>query len=357
MSNKLLITPPNKLNRVNRERYGALDGLRAYAAIGIVMMHVLSNLSVKPTANYLTREIIPFFTDFTLLFMAVSGFSMCCGYYVRMKEGSITPLVFYKKRYARILPFFALLCLLDLAISPSMRSCYETFANLTLCFSLLPSDVEIQVIGVGWFLGVVFLFYMLFPFFVFMLDNRRRAWISFTLALALMLGTVFWYPAITRKCMVYCAPFFISGGLLYLHRTSVCKFGTRHPFWAGTTTLAVTILFLACMDRIPDGSATHLAEIVLFSVWIAYAIGAKDFLLDNKAVRYLSTISMEIYLCHMLAFRVVERLPLSHIIGQAGWLYVVSVLLTLCGAIGFSHVCKFYVLPRVERCLGMRGTA
>lgn len=44
-------------------------------------MHVLANIRVKPSENYLTGELIPFFTDFTLLFMVVSGFSLCCGYY------------------------------------------------------------------------------------------------------------------------------------------------------------------------------------------------------------------------------------------------------------------------------------
>ena len=79
--NKNYITHPQ-----SSERYEALDGLRAYAAIGIVLMHVLSNIGVKPTGNYLTGTLIPWFTDFTLMFMVVSGFilrdlllmAMCC---------------------------------------------------------------------------------------------------------------------------------------------------------------------------------------------------------------------------------------------------------------------------------------
>ena len=83
--NKNCITPPR-----GSERYGALDGLRTYAAIGIVLMHVLSNIGVKPTENYLTGTLIPWFTDFTLMFMVVSGFSLCCGYYDTVKTGPIT---------------------------------------------------------------------------------------------------------------------------------------------------------------------------------------------------------------------------------------------------------------------------
>ena len=186
-NNRVLVlnkfTPPEKAERL--ERYGSLDGLRAYAAIGIVIMHVLANISVKPSENYFTVTLIPWFTDFTLLFMVVSGFSLCCGYYERIKAGLITPNSFYKKRYIRILPFFASLCVLDVIISPSMYSLYEMFADMTLCFGLLP-DVNISVIGVGWFLGVVFVFYMLFPFFVFFIDNRRRGWIVLVASLLLV---------------------------------------------------------------------------------------------------------------------------------------------------------------------------
>ena len=159
--NKNYITPPSS------ERYGALDGLRAYAAIGIVLMHVLSNIGIKPSVNYLTETLIPWFTDFTLMFMVVSGFSLCCGYYERVKTGAITPNAFYKKRYMRILPFFACLCLIDLVMSPSIDQVFNLFANLTLCFNFIP-NVKIPMIGVGWVLGLVFVFYLLFPFFVFL---------------------------------------------------------------------------------------------------------------------------------------------------------------------------------------------
>ena len=87
------ITPPPKkksLNKFNKQRYDSLDGLRAYAAVGIVLMHVLSNITLKPSENYLTLKLIPFFTDFTLLFMIVSGFSLCL---VIMSDSRKEPLL------------------------------------------------------------------------------------------------------------------------------------------------------------------------------------------------------------------------------------------------------------------------
>lgn len=90
-------TPPNSLIKTNKEHFNALDGLRSYAALGIVLMHILANIKIKPSANYITEHLIPFFTDFTLLFMMVSGFSLCCGYYQKIKDGTITPKQFLQE--------------------------------------------------------------------------------------------------------------------------------------------------------------------------------------------------------------------------------------------------------------------
>lgn len=235
------------------ERYEALDGLRAYAAIGIVLMHVLSNIGVKPSENYLTGTLIPWFTDFTLMFMMVSGFSLCCGYYDRMKSGAITPNAFYKKRYIRILPFFACLCLLDLVISPSVDQVYNLFANLTLCFNFIP-DAHISMIGVGWFLGLVFVFYLLFPFFVFMLDNKRRGWISFVIALAFAgLCTVHSFnedivvTKMNRTNIIYTMPLFMTGGMIYLYRERLKLNGWKRSVFLAVC-VALTVMFF-CSPR------------------------------------------------------------------------------------------------------------
>lgn len=42
-------TPPTSVKV--RENYSSLDGLCAYAAVGVVLMHVLANLMIKPSDN------------------------------------------------------------------------------------------------------------------------------------------------------------------------------------------------------------------------------------------------------------------------------------------------------------------
>ena len=96
------------------EHYSSLDGLRAFAAIGIAIMHILANMDVVPDkTSFLYGTIIPSLTNFVYLFFMISSFSMCCGYYLRMKTGQISMNKFYMKRYQRILPYFAFLILID----------------------------------------------------------------------------------------------------------------------------------------------------------------------------------------------------------------------------------------------------
>ena len=65
-----------------KERYSSLDGLRAFAAIGIAIMHILANIDIEPDKNLLLYGTnIPSLTHFVYLFFMISAFSMCCGYY------------------------------------------------------------------------------------------------------------------------------------------------------------------------------------------------------------------------------------------------------------------------------------
>lgn len=337
---------------VGKERYDSLDGLRAYAAIGIVLMHVLANIAIKPSESYLTVSLIPFFTDFTLLFMIVSGFSICCGYYERMKSGLITPSKFYKKRYARILPYFGSLCLLDVMMKPSLDSFYEGFADLTLCFNLLPNP-KIGVIGVGWFLGVVFLFYMLFPFFVFMIDNKRRAWKSMVIALGFVLIAMlyFYTPEFVPKSpgrsnMIFCAPLFLSGGIAYLYRKTIFEFVSKNIGICTVGVIVLTVAFFLAGKLVKNEFAYYIIENGMFVAWLIYAIGSRDIMLNNCVVKYVSGISMEIYLVHMVIFRGIEKIHIDYFISQPDILYIITCILVIGGSICFAHVMKYYVLQK-----------
>lgn len=92
-----------------------------------------------------------------------------------------------------------------------------------------------------------------------------------------------------------------------------------------------------------------LPDIIVFTAWLIYAIGSKDIVLNNRVPKYLSGISMEIYLCHMMFFRVASMLHLDKFIHNNDMLYVATCIATLIGAICFSHVIKYYVFKLIRK--------
>ena len=200
-------------------RYGAIDRLRMIAAFGIAMMHIRANCNYEIT-GFIYNTMIPSFTNFVFLFMTVSAFGMCCGYYDKILKGRVDFTDFYGKRFKKILPFFGVLVLIDIIVSRSMDSLYEGFADLTLLFGFLQKPIS--VIGVGWFLGLVFVFYLIFPFYCVLIENKRRAWIAFTVSLMYNFVCANYFE-VGRSNILYSACFFLAGGLIYLYRDEIVK--------------------------------------------------------------------------------------------------------------------------------------
>lgn len=226
----------------NRTRYEGIDGLKAYAIIGIALMHVLANGEYR-MGGFVFERFIPSFINLVFLFMMVSGFGMCCGYYQKIIDQKISVEDFYKKRYIKIWPYFALLCALDFMMSPSKESVFEVFANLTLCQGLLP-NAKISVIGVSWTLAVIFVFYMLFPFFCFLIGNKKRAWSVAVVALVFNWLCSNYFNA-GRTNIVYDAIYFVAGGLVFLYRKELAEFASKYKVIAGAILLIATVVYFA----------------------------------------------------------------------------------------------------------------
>lgn len=129
------------------KKINSINGLRTIACIGIILMHINANVNYE-LDNEVLNMVINSFTQFVYLFMIVSSFSMCCGYYEKIKNNQITMNDFYKKRFKKILPFFAFLVIINTLLERTVTSVYEGFADVTLLFGLLPVN-GLSAIGVA----------------------------------------------------------------------------------------------------------------------------------------------------------------------------------------------------------------
>ena len=315
-------------------KYHQLDGLRAYAAIGIALMHIKANGGYN-IPGFVSEKIIGSMGELVFLFMMISAFSMCCGYYQKIKERSITIESFYNKRFLRIFPFFAILCILDVTVSPNKESFYELFAN-----------AHITVIGVGWFIGLIFVFYMIFPFFCYLISNNTRAWISFILAVIFnILCSIYFFDSDHivnnfdfRSNIIYCSAYLLAGGLIFKYKESLEKVVEKYYWIIGVIIILLSIIYFKYGNYIYT-----LLPLCVMLVIYSLRRNMEKTILKNRLTNFISGISMEIYLSHMMIYRILEKLNLAHMTNNRYTSYIIVSILVLVSAIVFSVITKKFI--------------
>ena len=327
-----------------RERYDNLDGLRIISCLALIAMHIQANAGY--TIPSFVRSFMISWTHLVLLFLMISGFGMFCGYYERFKNGSISLNSFYAKRYKKTLPFFLTLIVIDIVLTRNTNHIIEGITEATLIFGLLPNN-QPEVIGVSWTLGVIFLFYILFPFFVFLFWSRRRAWISFIMSIVVAVFCCIYYYTdrfvvegfTARHNFLYCAPFFAAGALIYIYRdaikTKVSKY--RYVFLAICLFVSVICLMLPNEGKLID-LFVLIRCLVLFVIWIIYAISVEIKILNNRISKYLSGISFEMYLAHMFVFRITEKANVIYLVGHGLFGLVFTFAIVILGLLLFIRI-------------------
>jgi peptidoglycan/LPS O-acetylase OafA/YrhL len=204
---------------------------------------------------------------------------------------------------------------------------------------------------------------MIFPWFVFLLQNKKRAWFAMVVSLLFHIVLVRYFLTsefctesqinAPRHNIIYSFPFFMSGGLLYLYRQKFAINKIAHRVILLLVSVAVTVLYFTPYAPKPFGESIFWVG-VIFIFWMMYAIsggiavkGVK--LLDNKVASFLGGLSMEIYLCHMVMFRIIEKIHLEKYIQNNSVLYWVTCVLGILLAISFSYAITKIVFPKCKK--------
>ena len=322
-------------------RFVGIDALKVCSCLAVVAAHLLYNSDFDIGSLY--SEIFLLRKAFFVFFI-ISAFGLCCGYYDKILNKTFDLSFFYSRRFKKIFPFFFFLLLVDIAVAPSVRTLMEAVVEASLIFGFLP-NMKLSVIGVGWVLGVVFIFYMVFPFFVFLIQDKRRAWVAFfvTLMVSIVCRVHFFSNEYVlnsfaeRTNFLYCAPFFLIGGILFLYRGGFFKISENKYFQVlfFCICLIASILYFAT----PSGRfIITYKSMVLATLWVMYAISCKHTILNSRIVTYLSSISFEIYLSHMFIYRIIERTIGLKVFGN-GWMsYLFVYAIDILGCIVFIEI-------------------
>lgn len=325
-------------------RHDNLDGVKVLLAFFVVFGHVLANGNYNVPDWY---DIIFRGTKYVCMFFVISAFGMCCGYYTKIGEGLINPELFYEKRIRKLLPFFALICSLDLGMAilthtVSVKNVADYLTNLTLQFGFL-SNENMTVIGVGWTLGVIFAFYIYFPFFVYTIENNKRAIAAFVTSVIITILCQRIYP--NTCAFVVNLPYFYAGGLTYLNQEKITVLVKKikpliFVICAGITVCWNIAHWRQSFQKIGGVSLGFIENIILFFVWLCFFISDNLKLFSNRIMKFISGISFEIYLCHMVMYRILEKMNLIHLT-SIGVVDAATTSVTVFGMAGvFSFIAK-----------------
>lgn len=342
-SQDLQITKPANIDSA-RMRFDNLDGLRAISCIAIIGYHV-KKWTDMPLGG-IGGRVVSTLTQFVPLFLILSGFGMFCGYYERIRNNQISLNDFYKKRYRKLFPYMAFVLLIYILIERSLPGTIEALTESTLVFGLLPNN-NLNVLGIGWTVGVIFLFYMLFPFIVFTCWTKRRAWVTLVISVLLSIfcseyffSSEFVINFVQRHSFLYCSPFFIAGGVLYLYNEPIRGFVSKHRWPSFTICVILSIAFCFCPSSVFGISITMLKGLLVFMPWICYSISVESKVLNNKVAKWISNISLEIYLAQSLVYLAVGK-TIGNDWAGLGWKgYFLNWILIFAGCIVFVMIWK-----------------
>lgn len=310
------------------KKYRNIDALRTFGCLAIIAWHVKANTNFN--GGY-WQKIIPSFDYLVYLFMIISGFGMCNGYYQKLRNGTYDLNTFYSKRYKRTVPFFALLLFLNCVIEFTPETVCEGIMESTMLFGFLPNN-SLNVIGVAWTLGAIFAFYIIFPFVVFLLYNKKRGIFSFVISLIITFMCQFYFMTdkfvtenfIMRHSFLYCLPYFLMGGIVFLYKDCITQFVSKFKEISFLIVSFLTVVYYIIPNMIYSVDIVVVKTLLLYTGWMCVALGDDNRLMCNRFTKFISNISMEMYLSHMVVFRIIEKTGITENITNPALRYLVT---------------------------------
>ncbi|HUD43851.1 MAG TPA: acyltransferase [Dokdonella sp.] len=324
----------------------ALDGLRGFAALWVLLFHVWMMTGLPSMRPF---DGAPFGLEAFLtmgwagvdLFFCLSAFLLVLPFARWRYAGATRPDTgrYLMRRVLRIYPAYLVqlaILLLIAAVSGHGRTLGggELIAHLFLWFNL-GQDWVAPLVGVWFTLPIEFSFYLVLPLIAPLIDRRCWPWLLLA-SIAVAVGYRIWAYAITaadplaiRIAEIERLPGridqFVIGmlaGAAFV-AASIQGWRPRRPalwFWVG---VAGMVVLSAAMIRIADRYwSGHpllyvwhgLFSLCLAPVLLACAWGARpgSGLFDNRPMRYLGKTSFGIYLWHMpILIPILPHLPAS----------------------------------------------
>ncbi len=299
---------PSGSEDTRQTRVAAIDGLRAFLALGVVFLHAWAFRDTYFAGRPFDLPRNPFFCECGL--MAVLLFFMITGFLFWNKaldaRGRLSPFRLYSNRARRILPLYYFLCVCALAVvvvraGGAFNEPFGVWSRevaglivpgLRSAGPLLGSERKV-LIAQSWTLYYEDLFYLALPLFGMAARSRRSAG-ALVLVVFLLL--------VVKRVLLHRYDYFSLSFLAGISTAELLALrpGARRILclkWLGGPILVAPCL----LPWVTGGAVTPLSFVCAAASFAAIAAGNDLFgLLTLRSVRVVGTLSYSIYLLHML---------------------------------------------------------
>lgn len=311
------------MTEITKARADQIDTLRTFAVAGVVFSHTIDERYVIGQYQFFEFGAYGVFLFFVIsAFLITSQLLATKEVWRRRGDGLHVPLKsFYIKRALRLMPaYYAVLLLLVVLDLGTIRAEAPWHAVMltNVLFGLVPRYEEISPVGHFWSLSVEWQFYIVWPFVVLLLSERKLLWVTISVLIVAAAKESSLLPipdALDRMSIIDSLDSLAFGALLAIaiHR------GWRPERWLWVAWPAAAVMLIApvlYMFRRADiagwfdaisGEAMNLffaALVLAASRGFGGLIGR---VLDNRLLRYLGVISYGIYLYHQILIEVYWR--------------------------------------------------
>jgi exopolysaccharide production protein ExoZ len=186
MVEKILEFFKMNIHQKSHNRIIGLDWLRGVCALSIMLYHLLGENSLF---NF--RQIISKLGVYGVsMFFILSGLSLAIVYHSFIKDFK-TSVVFFIRRFFRIIPLYAFVCLLyiiPIYVSSGIFDVYRFLINISTLFGFF--DVGNYIPQGGWSIGNEMMYYFLTPI-VFIAYNKSKLYGNILFVLICIVGLLF----------------------------------------------------------------------------------------------------------------------------------------------------------------------
>jgi peptidoglycan/LPS O-acetylase OafA/YrhL len=354
---------------INKIYFENLDGLRAIAAIAVMLTHISSWIPSEGKFYTDLKRIISFNNNGgnygVIFFFILSGFLISYLLFLeKATNNKVNLRMFYIRRILRIWPLYYLTIFIGFFIYPiydpsqlitASKVYYGLFlANFDHIYNGSPG---IGILGVHWSVAVEEQFYLFWPLIFFIKNDKIKVVVFLTLVI---LSQIFysnqteWSSAKYHffSCIRYLGSGAVIGYISYFYNQKIKWFFTKFPRIFTLVIYVTCVLFLFFSRQLNQihGVFDRISEflpIIFFSLVIMdqnYNSASFIQIGKFKILNWLGKISYGIYLIHMIAISIVNALFFQYGSNFFMLKFLISILITiLLSQISYLYFEKYFL--------------